>query len=426
MKNLKKLKRIFVFAFMALAAVACHDKVRYEYLMNVPIYTDYESFKSTGGFEGPKSMETQGAIYYKDQHIFMVEPDKGIHFVNIEDPTSPNQTGFLNVWGATSMAIRGDYLYVNSFIDLLVYNVADFTNPVFVDRLEDVFPTALPHSEGNYPYEPIDKTKGVVTAWEVKEMESDAGEELPTFENPGNWGIVTTFEDNSFGGGEVGTGSNGVAGSISLFTIINDYLYVIEEGQFLHPFDITNPASPNKYDQVGVWGDVETLFPYESYLFMGTPSGMIIYDTENPTIPAYVSSLSHARGCDPVVVQDDFAYVTVRSGGPCGGNINQLDVIDVSNMSSPELKRSFEMDNPHGLGIDGDQLFICDGDAGLKVFDASTPEHSGDQLLHQFKNIQATDIIPLDGIALVVGQEGIYLYSYLDPSNIYELSKINF
>ena len=95
-------------------------------------------------------------------------------------------------------------------------------------------------------------------------------------------------------------------------------------------------------------------------------------------------------------------------------------------MSSPELKRSFEMDNPHGLGIDGDQLFICDGDAGLKVFDASTPEHSGDQLLHQFKNIQATDIIPLDGIALVVGQEGIYLYSYLDPSNIYELSKINF
>lgn len=420
------MKKIIGIIGVLLIAASCQDKVHYKYLLNVPVYTEYETFRNAGGWESPKSIENDGAIYYKDQHLFMVEPDKGIHFIDISDPSNPFQTGFLNVWGASSMAIRGQYLYVNSFIDLVIYNLSDYYNPVFVDRLEDVFPTALPHSEGNYPYEPIDKSKGVVTSWTVQEKKTEGGEELPTFVNPGNWGILTTFEDASFGGGEIGTGQNGIAGSISLFTIIDDYLYVIEEGQFLHPFDISDPASPNKFEQVNVWGDVETLFPYESYLFMGTPTGMIVYGTENPTIPAYVSSLSHARGCDPVVVQNDYAYVTVRSGGPCGGNINQLDVIDISSIYSPELKASFNMKNPHGLGIDGDRLFICDGKQGLKVFDASNPFESGNHLLHQFKDIQATDIIPLDGLALVSGHDGLFLYSYADPANIYELSKIEF
>jgi len=98
-------------------------------------------------------------------------------------------------------------------------------------------------------------------------------------------------------------GSTGVSGSISLFTIIDDYLYIVENGRLLHPFNISNPGLPSVNDPVVVWGNVETLFPYNGYIFMGTPSGMIIYETSNPTVPTYVSSLSHARGCDPVVVQ---------------------------------------------------------------------------------------------------------------------------
>ena len=159
---------------------------------------------------------------------------------------------------------------------------------------------------------------------------------------------------------------------------------------------------------------------------MGTPSGILIYNTVNPNVPEYVSSLSHARGCDPVVVQDDIAYVTVRSGGPCGGDINQLDVIDVSNISTPVLKSRFQMENPHGLGIDGNQLFICDGDAGLKVFDASNPIDAGNNLIAKFKNIQATDVIPFGDVAILIGDDGIYQYDYTDVNDIKLLSKIKF
>lgn len=401
---------------------SCKDKIQQKYMANSPVYTDYETFRNSGGFEAARSIEQQGNIYFKDDFLFMVEPDKGIHFIDNTNPSAPVQTGFLNVWGATGMSIKGNYLYANSFIDMVVYDISSFASPVLVERLEDVFPGALPHSEKNYPYSTIDKSKGVVTSWTVEQVTEDVANFQPTWVDCFTCGVGS---ESSFVS-ESGGGSTGISGSISLFTIIDDYLYVVENGSKLHPFEISNPASPTVNEAVGIWGNVETLFPYENYIFMGTPTGMIVYETSNPVVPTYVSSLSHARGCDPVVVQDDYAYVTVRSGGPCGGDINQLDVIDISTITTPVLKGSFNMKNPHGLGIDGASLFICDGEDGLKVFDATNPETAGNNKIHQFKNIQATDIIPVNNIAIVIGEDGIFQYDYSDLSDITLLSSLNF
>lgn len=395
-------------------------------MTNSPVYTDYGTFRNSGGFEPAKLIERQGNIYFKDDFLFMVEPDKGVHFINNTSPSAPIQTGFLSIWGATGMSIKGNYLYANSFIDLVVYDISSFDNPVLVERLENVFPGALPFSEKNYPYETIDKSKGVVTAWNVEQVTKDITSSQPTWVDCINCGFASEALDGVSNFTSGSGGSTGISGSISLFTIINNHLYVIENGNLLHPFDVSNPAAPTTNTPVGVWANVETLFPYENYIFMGTPTGMIIYETSNPAVPTYVSSLSHARGCDPVVVKDDYAYVTVRSGGACGGDINQLDVIDISTITSPVLKSSFNMKNPHGLGIDGTSLFICDGEDGLKVFDATNPISAGDNKLHQFKNIQATDIIPINNVAIVIGEDGIFQYDYSDLSNITLLSTLNF
>lgn len=405
---------------------ACKDKVRQEYIANVPVYTDYETFRSVGGYEAARPISQKGNIYFKDDFLFMVEPNEGIHFIDNSNPSSPVQAGFLKIWGATGMSIKGDYLYANSLIDLVIYDLSTITNPVFVDRMEDVFPTALPVSEKNYPYKIIDKNLGVVTSWKQEKVSEDITNNNPSWVSCFECDFETiVVQDGVFSEGS-GAGQTSISGSITLFTILNDYLYIVEEGNFLHPINISNPTAPVAHDVVGLWGGVETIFPYQNYLFMGTPSGILIYGTDSPNNPNYIASLSHARGCDPVVVKDDYAYVTVRSGGPCGGDINQLDVIDVSTISNPILMQSFDMNNPHGLGIDGDLLFICDGDAGLKVFDATDPLTVGDHLNHQFKNIQATDIIPFNTIAMVIGDDGIYQYDYSNPSEMILLSKISF
>ncbi|MFV0332007.1 MAG: hypothetical protein ACK5KL_19630, partial [Dysgonomonas sp.] len=79
-----------------------------------------------------------------------------------------------------------------------------------------------------------------------------------------------------------------------------------------------------------------TIFSYKDNLFMGTPTGMLIYSVKDPLKPDYQSSLQHVYGCDPVVVENDLAYVTIHSGNMCGQNANELFIVDVSDVKMPK------------------------------------------------------------------------------------------
>lgn len=417
---------------MLLAAVvflsACKDKVYQKYLANVPVYMDYETFRTSVKMEGPREIKEPGNIYKKDHYLLIIEPNAGIHFVNNANPSSPQKVGFLTVKGCNGMSIKDNYLYVNSFTDMVVIDVSSWGNPQEVTRMKDVFPQVLPAYNPSYPVSKIDKEKGIVIGWKIAETKEQV-ETYPTWNNCPTCEIYTTANGPAPGNtGGIGSGSGsgtGISGSITKFCIVNDHLYVME-GFNLHSIKISNPLAPQESAPVQIWRTVETLFPNGNNLFLGTTSGMLIFSLAAPDNPTQVSEVNHMTACDPVVVQNNFAYVTVRSGRSCGGNIDQMDVIDISNLSQPALVKSYPMENPHGLGIDGNLLFICDGSAGLKVFDASNPLTVGDHQIKQFTNIQATDVIPHSQVAIMIGTDGLYQYSYSDPENIQLLSKISF
>ena len=165
---------------------------------------------------------------------------------------------------------------------------------------------------------------------------------------------------------------------------------------------------------------IETIFPYEESLFIGSQTGMFIYDVSTPSSPSYLSEFVHVRSCDPVVVEGDYAYVTMRSGGNCRGWTNELNVVDISNLSNPSLVSTRNMTNPSGLGVDNGQLFLCDGDAGLKIFDSSNPWNM--QLVDTKPEINAFDVIPYNNVLMMIGSDGLYQYSY---SNINKLELLS-
>ena len=68
------------------------------------------------------------------------------------------------------------------------------------------------------------------------------------------------------------------------------------------------------------------------------------------------------------------------------------------------------MENPYGLGIKDQMLFVCDGNSGLKVYNKTDVMNL--QLTNQFKNINAFDVIPLDDKLLSVGQNTLFQYKY--------------
>jgi hypothetical protein len=157
---------------------------------------------------------------------------------------------------------------------------------------------------------------------------------------------------------------------------------------------------------------------------VGTTTGMLIYDISDAALPTYISSYNHISSCDPVVVDGQYAYATLRTGTRCANGQNLLDVIDISSITSPYLVKSYPLFNPHGLGVDGNLLFICDGDAGLKIYNKSDPLAIITNQIAHYPDFNTFDVIPMNGILMLIGNEGLYQYDYSDPQNITQISYI--
>jgi len=239
----------------------------------------------------------------------------------------------------------------------------------------------------------------------------------------GPWLEGDMFTANSTGGAtpKSSVSAPGIGGSMARFTIANNILYVVDQSS-LRMFSITGDLSSLGTTSIG--RNIETIFPYNNHLFIGSTNGMFIYNISNPTSPVYISTYIHGTACDPVVVDDNYAYITLRSGTPCNTTFNQLEVVNIQNLSAPTLSHTVQMTNPYGLGKDGNVLFICDGTAGLKVMDATNPTTIPTIPVVTFSNIQATDVIPFNNILLMIGEDGLYQYDYSNVQNISLLSRI--
>jgi hypothetical protein len=216
----------------------------------------------------------------------------------------------------------------------------------------------------------------------------------------------------------------GVNGSMSRFAIVDNYLYVvtIQNGAgFLKTIDIANEQA-NTVNTLNISSAVETLFAYGEHLFLGLSNGMMIYSIKNPSMPVFMSNTWHFWGCDPVVVSGDYAYLTIRSTNTCGQNGNLLQVIDISTITEPKVVSQFNMQEPYGLGVDENKLFICD--KGLKVYDATEPLQVGNKMLFSTTEFKGFDLIPYKNLLLVIGGDGLYQYSYSSDNQLKRLSVI--
>lgn len=208
-----------------------------------------------------------------------------------------------------------------------------------------------------------------------------------------------------------GSGS-GKGGSMARFAISGNHLYTVTDND-LRLFDISVPSNPEYTDSIKIGFGIETIFPKGKNLFIGSQLGMYIYDISNPENPEKLSNYQHIYSCDPVVVQGNFAFVTLNSNNTwCGRNTNRLQIVDISDLYNPYMIKDYSMKGPRGLGVDGNLLFVCDN--GLKVYDISDVYNIN--LLNHFTNIDAYDVILNSNLLIMIGSDGLYQYSYSDDS----------
>lgn len=411
--------------FLSFGLSSCSDECEVEniYTYYEPVYTPLDEIRSSVKSISPIEIKAMGKLFYKSGFLFINEPNEGVHVIDNRDPSQPINLAFISIPGSFDLAINGNVLYSDSYIDLIAIDISDPLNAIEIGRVENVF-----DHYNSYGFN-VDEQLGVVTDWvETNEVNvtQTACEGREYF-----WGInyargIAVNESMSFDAtAAVSPANPGIGGSMARFAIANNGLFALDQAEMIS-INIDMPHSMEVGSRLSLGWGIETIFPKDENIFIGAVDGMYIVDVKQPASPELISIYSHINSCDPVIVDGDLAYVTLRSGTSCNGFTNVLEVIDISNLEFPQLLTSYEMTNPHGLGKDGNLLFICDGDAGLRVFDASDINTIGDNQIINYSDVFAYDVIPFNNVAMMLSTDGLYQYDYSDVNNIRFLSKINF
>ncbi|UII74724.1 hypothetical protein LV716_10645 [Flagellimonas sp. HMM57] len=384
-----------------------------EYLVARPLIISKAEFATSLSIEVPRPIDESGKVYTYQDYIFINDKSQGIHVIDNSNPQQPRKVSFIKIPGNVDISIKDNFLYADSLMDLVVLDISDIDNIKPVNRLENVLGNFVffPFEADIVEYTNFDYDTEIVIGWQTV-TERRLIEEVEQTR-------VDFFNDaavaESTNGGDTGQG-----GSLARFKIVDDYLYAVDRHN-INVFNISDLENPQDLEDVYAGFDIETIFNRDNHLFLGSMQGMYIYDISSPATPTFVSEFQHGTACDPVVVDGDYAYVTLRGGNGCGAIDSGLFIVDISNIENPELTIEYPMDEPYGLGIKDEKLFICDGSSGLKVYDKTDVNNLIS--LNHFKDIVTFDVIPLESHLIMVGDEVLYQYEYLDD-NIKLISQI--
>lgn len=383
------------------------DKLTKTYTVMIPVYKDKSEVYSEIISNAPRTLSNPGKMFVYGNYIFLNELDKGVHIIDNSNPSSPVQKAFINIPGNLDIAVKGNILYADLYNDMVVVDISNPLDARYVRHVPNIFPGRM------YGNGFVGDTSRVIVDWIKKDTTIELGNEGRFF--------TDYFAIASFGGGGTGAGPVGVAGSMARFSVVNNHLYTVNHSELLS-FDISNTTSPVKVNTRNVGWNIETIYPFGGKLFIGSNTGMFIYNISNPAAPEPQGQFTHVRACDPVVADNDYAYVTLRSGNNCNTATNELHIVNVSNVFNPVLTKSYALFNPHGLAKSGNTLFICDGKQGLKVFNVTDPLNI--VLEQQLQGMETYDAIAFNNNLLIVAKDGLYQYDYSVPGTLAFRSKI--
>ncbi|WP_130275375.1 LVIVD repeat-containing protein [Cecembia calidifontis] len=414
----KRLELIFSWPVFFLIAAAmfftlpsCQDEVKstYTYRAMVPVFLEMNSIREQDIIIEPsKSLENPGKIYLYGDYLFINEPQKGIHIVDNSNPSSPFQVNFINIPGNVDLAINSDILYADSYVDLLAFDIRDIRNINLVKRVENVFEHML-----------VDMEKSTIITYKDTILTTES-EFIWGWGRP--WLIGNT--DIAFSGSRAGESqSYGQGGSMARFTLMSGHLYAVDE-QSLRVFEVLDPAQPKHLKNIHLGWGIETIFPFQQKLFIGSNTGMHIYDASSPESPKEMAVYQHITACDPVVVNEEYAFVTLRRGMFCRMGVDELQVLDIRNPYLPKLVKAYPMLNPHGLALAGDYLYLAEGKHGLKSFNVADVLRVDQNQLEFLKSMPSVDIIPGPKSLIVIGPEGVCQFDYSTPQSLKPLSCI--
>ena len=424
---------LFLFSYSECEEKEENDGNTQKYNHYVPIYKTIEEFTDSIFFTSPKEIVETGKIYFYNDYLFIGQPKKGVHIFDLSKGGDPINIKYLNIPGNVDITIKNGIVYADVYNALVTFKIDDALEEVtLIDIDKEVFeyPYDLIYEGQNhdvdssnflynyYDYENVRYDSAIIVGWKYIGL-LEREENYPDYED----GVV--FAESTADAGSVGLAKTGTSGSLARFMLVDDFLYVLNSSQ-MKLFEIKE-EKPLYWSTVNIGWNIETIYRLDDNLFIGSTTGMFIYDISIRSNPKWVSEVQHFRSCDPVVADADYAYVTLRGGGICGAANNELQIIDIKDIKNPKVVARVSMAGPYGLGVKDKYVYVCDGRSGLKGVDVSNQTIIDEDKLEAqilLRDIDPRDLIIIGNTAYILTVDGFLLYEIASPEQLEEKGKL--
>jgi hypothetical protein len=141
------------------------EKDFYEGMGKRPVYTPVSELGDIRS-EAPQPIVESGTIFLRDTLLFVLEQHKGIHVFNLKDTLNTVNLAFLKVPAITDFTLADQYIYADSWRDLVVIDIRNLYQIRESGRIANVIsPTLFPPLYNGY-FECVDESKGAIIGWE--------------------------------------------------------------------------------------------------------------------------------------------------------------------------------------------------------------------------------------------------------------------
>ena len=241
----------------------------------------------------------------------------------------------------SDIVVRNDKAYLAGDSSLIIYDVADISNPTFLGEVSFSSLPAQLDVMGDYAFLAC----------------SHDGMRVIDFSDPSNPMLESQFE---------GTGVTWAS------KVSGNYAYLANSSTGVSIIDISNPNGDGPEKVAGISSNEETRdvdVEGDELYFADWTAGLRIYDVSDPLNPGQLGSIQNVNAWRVDVNNDDLYMINANANNP-----DTLEIYDVSDPANPVFQSEMLLpDLIWKIMFYEDHLYIAASDSGLIIVDVSDP-----------------------------------------------------
>jgi hypothetical protein len=275
-------------------------------------------------------------ITLEGTYAYIADGSAGMHIVDISDQNNAILVGTYDTPGtARNVLISESYAYISDGLSgLQIVDISNPSNPTAVGSFDTPGYSYEAVKIGNYVY-----------------IADHSYLEIVSVVNPARPIYISQI-------GQYFLENYGIAS-------IGNYIYMPDIYQGLTVFDVSNPSNPHFTANIIIDHAYDVSAMDSSIYVISAISGLTTLNAVSPGNPVISCANAHIYG-NSANVQSGSLFATSRVGG--------LTRADISDISNPVIQARYSApDHIYDFAISGNYIYVPVNNAGLYVFDASSP-----------------------------------------------------